>query len=200
MNLLKYVSTFAIMVFLVIFFNNGMAYVFKNASATSATDQCQDKMPSSSSSPANTYDFSDESSINDYYTQSQTSYDDYSKCISDYQKSQNDKMATAEKTGVIRAISVFILLVIISVALFKRYPYYSAALIGGGLIFSLIYPNIVRYGAIINTYTQVNADLASQLNMLKAILSLVAIIVITVADMLFFERHINENSSTQKTS
>ncbi|PIS07801.1 hypothetical protein COT78_01725 [Candidatus Berkelbacteria bacterium CG10_big_fil_rev_8_21_14_0_10_43_13] len=191
MTFLKVVVSIACMVFLVIFLNNLMARIFpqkaRSADYVSSYDTCNKQYP-------------------DHYTTTSPNYKSdqtgYDKCYKSENQKTADNEAVASMNAWIRAIVVMVILIVIAIFLFKKFPFFSSSLIAGGLFFALSYS---IYGMIGN-YT--SGDLSSSVKQMtenfKLFTSLIAFIALTCADILFFEKdhknQIQQNSTHSNLS
>lgn len=116
------------------------------------------------------------------------------KCVKDLSQKRNDDAAVANMNAWVRAIVVMVILVVIAIFLFKKFPFYSSSLIAGGLFFALSYS---IYG-MIGSYT--GGDLSDSVRQMtenfKIFTSLIAFIALTCADILFFEKN-HKNQAQQ---
>lgn len=137
----------------------------------------------------NSYDTCEKRYPNHYKTDSasyQTDKDGYDKCYKSENQKTADEAAVANMNAWIRAIVVMVILVIIAIFLFKKFPFYSSALIAGGLFFALSYS---IYGMIGNYTSGDMSDSVRQMTEnFKLFTSLIAFIALTCADILFFEK------------
>lgn len=189
MGFLKVVTSIAIAVFLLIFLNNFMAMIFPTDSGTSSYyggssdesyKQCESLQPNYNQNVD--YD-SDEI---------KTAQDAYSKCMEEKTREANDKKALAGQYVWLRAIIALLILVGISIALFKKFPFYGGALIGGGLLFAVTYPIFAQTGFSFDFMfgsNDVSASVKAQTQLIKMITSLLGLTGLTAADLFFFEKH-----------
>ena len=121
-----------------------------------------------------------------------TMQDQYDKCIREKQQESNDQYALQNLYAWIKGIVVLLVLVSVAVLLFKKYPFFSSALIGCGLLFLLSYPTFSRYGGLDFLYGSggdLSASVRNQVAIFKLLASLIGFLALSVADVFFFERH-----------
>jgi hypothetical protein len=186
MTFLKVVVSIAAAALLIIFLNNLMGQVFPQKVTDSfynsdSYKSCQDVIK-------DTYGTA---TFND-------SNREYKDCMTEGQREYNDKAAIASQMVWLRAVIILLILVTISIFLFKRYPFFSSSLIGGGLIFALTYPlftgSIIFFGYAPLDLSQL---VKNQAILMKLAVSLLGFAGLSIADILFFEKkHKDENPVT----
>lgn len=187
MNFLKRITSLAIAVLMVIFLNNVMATVFKDGGSNlrydSAYEQCREFQPeygtpTSNDTPA------------PVVKGDQTKYDE---CYKEKTESYQDKQAIAYQQGLIRAFVVMLIAVAAAAVLFRRYPYLSGGLIGGGILFLIIYPLMQMAGFFGFGYDGgVSSAVQQQLQTTKLIMATIGFFGLVAADLFFFEKEPKE--------
>lgn len=177
MTFLKVVVSIAAAALLIIFLNNLMGQVFPQKVTDSfynsdAYKSCQDVIKDSDG----TATFSD-------------SNREYNDCMTKGQREYNDKAALANQMVWLRAVIILLVLVTISIFLFKRYPFFSSSLIGGGLIFALTYPLFTgSMGGFGYGSSDLSQSVKNQVMLMKLAVSLLGFAGLSIADILFFEK------------
>ena len=192
MGFLKVVTSIALAIFFLIFLNNFMAIAFPSDSNTSfySGDESYKKCESLQPNYDTNMDYDS--------AENKAAQDAYSKCIEEKSREVNDKAAIAAQYVWLRAIIMLLVLVGVSIFLFKKYPFYGGALIAGGLLFALSYPIFVRTGFSFDFMYgsgDVSASVKSQTQLIKMITSLLGVVGLTVADLFFFEKHHDNNAT-----
>lgn len=187
MNFLKRIIAVAIAVLMVIFLNNIMATVFKekgtNLKYNDVYETCKELQP--------TYGAPMESGETAPVVKGDTAK--YDECYKAQSKTVEDNRAIAYQQGLIRAFVVMLLAVGAATWLFRRYPYLSGGLIGGGILFLIIYP-LMQMGDFMGFgYGYgVSSDVAMQLQTTKLIMASIGFAGLLAADILFFEKESKE--------
>jgi hypothetical protein len=196
MGFLKVITSIAIAVLLLIFLNNLMAMIFPVSRSTSyygndeAYKKCESLQPNflgDTNSDTNYYDSPEYKAAQDAYT----------KCTDDASRQANDKAAIQTQYVWLRAIVALLILIGISVFLFKKFPFYGGALIAGGLLFTVTYPIFAQTGFSLDFLYgggDLSASVRTQTEIIKLITSLLGVSGLTLADVLFFEKHHEGNS------
>lgn len=187
MNFLKRIISLAIAVLMVIFLNNLMAFVFpksdKLVTYDTAYQKCREFQPEygtpvNSSVPA------------PIIKGDQTKYDE---CYREETKKVQDQEAISYQQGLVRAFVVMVLAVGIAAWQFRRYPYLSGGLIGGGVLFLIIYPLMNMSGFLGFGYSQsTSSAVLEQLRLTKLIMASIGFVGLVVADLFFFEKEPKE--------
>lgn len=113
----------------------------------------------------------------------------YDACYKENSSKVQDQQAIAYQQGLIRAFVVMLLAVGAAALLFRRYPYLSGGLIGGGILFLIIYPLLQMSGFLGLGYdTQTSSAIQDQLRMTKLIMASIGFIGLLAADVFFFEK------------
>ncbi len=186
MNFLKRIISVAIAVLMVIFLNNIMAAVFpKDANAYGYNDvyeKCRELQPE--------YSNPSEGGTPTVVKGDTKAYDN---CYKTESKTAEDQRAIAYQTGLIRAFVVMLLAVGAAAWLFRRYPYLSGGLIGGGILFLIIYP-LMQMGDFLGFGygSGVSSNVAQQLKTTKLIMASIGFIGLLAADIFFFEKEPKE--------
>jgi len=182
MTFLKVIASIAAAVLLVIFLNNLMAKVFpvKSFSYSSYYDKCSALQRTSSPETAQ--------SVNIPYNQ-------YDKCINNERQKENDEKALLSQYLWMRSIIVLILLVVVSILIFKKFPFFSSAIIGGGLAFAISYPLLGLYGGDFGGGEDLSANIKNQVSLMKTLISFIGFAGLTLADILFFEKEHKETAA-----
>lgn len=188
MGFLKVITSIALAVFFLIFLNNLMAMVFPANNGSYAYYGGDDAYSKCSSlQPV----MNGEADYNS--TLYKTGQEAYQKCVDEKTREVNDKAAVQSQYVWLRAIIILLMMVAISIVLFKRFPFYGGALIAGGLLFAITYPIFARTGFSFDSLTGSGGDVSEGVRrttqMIKMFSSLVGVAGLTVADLLFFEKH-----------
>lgn len=188
MNFLKRIIALAIAVLMVIFLNNVMATVFKEKGTRAsllyndAYEACKEFQVEYGSPTA-------VGTTPPIVRGDQAKYDE---CYKRESRSSEDKRAIAYQQGLIRAFVVMLIAVGLAAWLFRRYPYLSGGLIGGAILFLIIYP-LMQMGDFIGFFgTEVSSAIQQQLQMTKLIMASIGFIGLVVADIFFFEKEPKE--------
>lgn len=186
MGFLKVITSIAIAVFLLIFLNNLMAMVFPSSNnvfqynnGDDAYNKCSSLLPMSTTQ----IDYN-----SDAY---QTAQDAYNKCMNEKNREVNDKRAIEAQYIWIRAIIVLLAMVAIAIVLFKKFPFFGGALIGGGLLFAITYPIFARTGFSFDFMygsSDISDGVRKTTQMIKMFTSLAGVVGLTAADVFFFEK------------
>ncbi len=188
MRFLKVLMGIGVAIFFVIFLNNLMGILFHgnqtegmySRSTSDAYQQCESTRPHYNSN------------MNYDSAEYKTAQDAYDKCTKDKAREINDKKALSNQYIWLRAIIVLLAMVGVAIALFKKFPFYGGALIGGGLLFALTYPLFARTGFSFDMFSgsdNISENIRTQTQMIKMFSSLLGLIGLTVADIFFFEKH-----------
>ncbi len=193
MTFLKIIVSIAIAVVLLVFLNNFFAKVFPQSQFDSyymtndPYKKCEDLSPYLSGQE---------------FKVDQAQQDKYDKCIKTAQQESNDKIAMESLCAWSKGVIVLIVLVVVAILLFKRFPFYSSALIGCGLLFLLTYPTIFRYGGVDFLYVgtgDLSESIKNQVAFFKLLISLVGFVALSAADLFFFEKHHSPSAPIQPT-
>jgi len=182
MNFLKRIIALAIAVLMVIFLNNVMGMIFKEKGSSliypDAYEDCRALQPE--------YSNPTDGSVPVIVKGDSKKYDD---CYREKTKSAEDERAVAYQQGLIRAFVVMLIAVGVAAWLFRRYPYLSGGLIGGGILFLIIYPLFQMSGFFGWGYGGgVSSDIQQQLQVTKLIMATIGFVGLVVADLFFFEK------------
>lgn len=188
MGFLKVITSIAIAILFLIFLNNLMAMIFPVSNSlngyyggsSEAYKKCESLQP----------DYSNNTDSNS--PEIKTAQDAYLKCTDDAQREVNDEAAIQSQYIWLRAIIVLLLLVGVSIFMFKKFPFYGSSLIGAGLLFVLTYPIFARTGFSFDMFSgggDLSASVKTQTQMMKLIISFIGAAGLSLADVLFFERH-----------
>ncbi|MEK7061934.1 MAG: hypothetical protein AAB942_00115 [Patescibacteria group bacterium] len=182
MKFLQRITSFCIAILLLIFLNNMMAFIFPQNAASSSNIKstmspytiCQDK--------------------GGYYNGTaidQTKKDAYNKCIIENTQTTNDEKALRFQSALLKAVVVLILIVGIAILMFKKFPYFATSLIAGGLLFALYYPSMAQFGSLGEFVSSgsLSEGVQTQLRTTKFVLDLLGLVALSLADILFFEKH-----------
>jgi len=194
MKFLQRITSFCISILLLIFLNNMMAFIFPQSTLenTNAYSKCSDK--------ANYYD--DGATMPTVGSVlNQEKKDAYDKCIKDNTLKTNDERAIRFQSALLKAVVVLVLIVAIAIAIFKKYPYFATALIAGGLMFALYYPSMAQLGLGLGEFAvsgSLSESVQAQLRTTKFVLDLLGLVALSLADILFFEKHKEVVSQSQE--
>lgn len=206
MAFLKVITSLAIATFCIIFLNNLMAIVFPPADPytsqydTEAYKKCELLEPDSEPT------FDDSATPADPNSPalgtSQEMKDDtaareaYDKCTTAASQEFNDKQAIEGQYQWLRSIVVLLLLVGLAIYLFKKFPFFSGALIGTGLLFAISYPLLTQSGGFFGSdSTDLSSSIRLQIQLVKMAISLLGLAGLAVADILFFEKDSSLNET-----
>jgi len=114
----------------------------------------------------------------------------YQKCIDEKTREENDKVAMQTQYTWLRAVIVLLMLIGAAIFLFKKFPFYGGALIAGGLLFAITHPMFSRTGFdFLMGSGDISENIKTQTQIMKMITSFLGVAGLTVADVLFFEKH-----------
>lgn len=186
MNFLRRITALAIAVVMVIFLNNVMAMAFKEDKAklnySDAYERCRSLQPE--------YSNPTDGSAPVPVKGDTKIYDD---CYKAETATLEDNRAIAYQQGLIRAFVVMLIAVGVAAWLFRRYPYLSSGLIGGGILFLIIYP-LLQMGDFMGFYGRdISSTVQQQLQMTKLIMATIGFAGLVLADLFFFEKEPKES-------
>lgn len=199
MGFLKVITSIAIAILFLIFLNNLMAMIFPVSNGGSsyysgssdAYKKCESLQP----------DYS--KNIDSNSPEIKTAQGEYQACTDKAQRELNDKTAIESQYIWLRAIIVLLILVGVSIFMFKKFPFYGGSLIGAGLLFVITYPIFAKTGFSFDMFSgggDISASVKTQTQLMKMLISFVGATGLSVADVMFFEKHKENNVLTQNNN
>jgi hypothetical protein len=185
MTFLKVIVSFALAVLLLVFLNNLMAQIFPPAqdaynyeATNSPYKKCESLSP-----------YAKGTNYQEVRSEERAAYD---KCIKEEGQRQSDKQAMDNLYNWTKSIVVLSILVVIAIFLFKKYPFYSSALIVAGVLFAISYPLFTRYGGVGlfgGASENLSESVRNKVALFKVFISAAGFAFLSLADLLFFEKH-----------
>ena len=209
MNFLKVISALTVALFLLVFLNNFTDYFFQNNSALSSIYEdpskgCYDKYPypepigldikgqplsSTESAQAVTFATPDDPSLKAR-----------EKCAQEALANLADQGIVAQQNALIRSSVVFMLLLVVSVILFKTAPFLAGGLLLGGTAYMMyqymsgsMFPfGMMGWGGYGGSGPP-SADVLARSQLVKGGLSGTALILLVLGHLFFFEKNSKKN-------
>ncbi len=190
MNFLKRITALAIAVLMVIFLNNVMAQAFPSDSSQATYEKVYEECRQFQPEYGNPAEGQSAPIV-------KGDQDKYDECYKEKSKTVQDQQAIRYQQGLIRAFVVMLLAVGAAAWLFRRYPYLSGGLIGGGILFLIIYPLMQMSGFGGWGYDAgTSSAVQQQLQLTKLIMATIGFVGLVAADIFFFEKEPKEPTTT----